>query len=35
VMGLAGYRIPSDHRILAEPFLAGLHHEYRIQRVAA
>jgi putative transposase len=35
VKRLSGYRIPSDHRVLAEPILAGLHHEYRLERVAA
>jgi transposase InsO family protein len=35
VRGLSGYRIPSDHRILAEPILEGLHHEYRLEMIAA
>jgi putative transposase len=35
VKRLSGYRIPSDHRVLAEPILGGLHHEYRLERVAA
>jgi hypothetical protein len=35
VTRLSGYGIPSDHRVLAEPILGGLHHEYRLERVAA
>jgi hypothetical protein len=35
VKRLSGYRIPSDHRVLAEPILGGLHHEYRLERIAA
>lgn len=35
VKRLSGYGIPSDHRVLAEPILGGLHHEYRVERVAA
>jgi len=30
-----GHRIPDGHRVVASPFLAGLHHEYRLERVAA
>jgi hypothetical protein len=32
--GGAGCQIPSDHRILAQPILGGLHHENRRWRVA-
>lgn len=35
VKQLSGHRIPSDHRVLAKPILGGLHHEYRLERVAA
>jgi putative transposase len=28
-------RIPSDYRVLAESILGGLHHEYRLEKVAA
>ncbi|PYV24470.1 MAG: transposase [Acidobacteria bacterium] len=35
VKRLSGFRIPSDHRVLAESILGGLHHEYRLERVAA
>ncbi len=35
VKRLSGYWIPSDHRVLAEPILGGLHHEYRLERIAA
>jgi len=32
---LSGQRIPSGHRVLAKAILGGLHHEYRLERVAA
>lgn len=35
VKRLSGYRIPNDHRVLGESILGGLHHEYRLKRVAA
>ncbi len=30
-----GHRIPEGHRILANAILGGLHHEYRLERIAA
>ncbi len=30
-----GHRIPDGHRVIATPILAGLHHEYRLERLAA
>jgi putative transposase len=30
-----GYDLPQGHRVAAKPILAGLHHEYRLERVAA
>jgi putative transposase len=35
VKRLSEQRIPSDRRVLAKPILGGLHHEYRLERVAA
>ena len=35
VKRLSGYRITSDHRVLAQPIWGSLHHEYRFERVAA
>jgi transposase InsO family protein len=30
-----GHRIPWTHRVLGRPILGGLHHEYRLEKVAA
>jgi putative transposase len=30
-----GHRIPDGHLVVAAPILAGLHHEYRLERLAA
>ena len=30
-----GHQIPDGHRVIAAPILAGLHHEYRLERLAA
>jgi putative transposase len=30
-----GHQIPDGHRVIAPPILAGLHHEYRLERLAA
>jgi transposase InsO family protein len=30
-----GHRIPDGHRVVANPILAGLHHEYRLEPLAA
>jgi putative transposase len=32
---LSGHRIPGDHRVAARSVLGGLHHEYRLERIAA
>jgi len=32
---LHGHRIPCDHRVAAQSVLGGLHHEYRLERIAA
>jgi transposase InsO family protein len=32
---ISGYRIPCDHRVARSPVLGGLHHEYRLERIAA
>jgi putative transposase len=29
-----GHRIPDGHRVMVAPILAGLHHEYRLERLA-
>jgi putative transposase len=31
----SGHRIPDGHRVIAAAILAGLHHEYRLERLAA
>ena len=30
-----GHQIPDGHGVIAAPILAGLHHEYRLERLAA
>ena len=30
-----GHRIPDGHQVTAAPILAGLHHEYRLEPLAA
>jgi hypothetical protein len=31
----AGHQLPCGHRVAARPILDGLHHEYRLELVAA
>ena len=35
VQHLNGHQIPHSHRVIAAPILAGLHHEYRLEPLAA
>jgi putative transposase len=32
---ISGHRIPCGHRVAGRPLLGGLHHEYRLEKVAA
>ncbi len=32
---ISGHRIPCGHRVVGNPVLGGLHHEYRLEKVAA
>ena len=32
---VSGYGIPCGHRVVGIPILGGLHHEYRLEKVAA
>jgi putative transposase len=32
---ISGYRIPCDHLVVGSPVLGSLHHEYRLERIAA
>jgi len=32
---ISGHRIPCGHRVVRSPVLGGLHHEYRLEKVAA
>jgi hypothetical protein len=32
---VSGHRIPDGHRVVASSILGGLHHEYRLERMAA
>ena len=35
VLEISGHRIPCGHRVVGSPVLDGLHHEYRLEKVAA
>jgi hypothetical protein len=32
---LCGHRVPIDQQVVAKAILGGLHHEYRLERIAA
>ena len=34
-VNLAVHRIPEGHQVIAKPVLGGLHHEYRLEKIAA
>jgi hypothetical protein len=35
VLEISGHRIPCGHRVVGSSVLGGLHHEYRLEKVAA
>ena len=35
VLEISGHRIPCGQRVVASAVLAGLHHEYRLEKIAA
>jgi hypothetical protein len=35
VLEISGYRIPRGHRVVGSSVLGGLHHEYRLEKMAA